>query len=89
MGQDITVGPGVQQVTWETLESYVREQVQGLIQTVLEAEVTELLGRAKSERRAESAGGAAERLSGVDGKLVGVAAGPESTGSAGTASGDR
>jgi len=51
IGQDITVGPGVQQVTWETLEAYVREQVQGLIQTVLEAEVTELLGRAKSERR--------------------------------------
>jgi len=52
MSESTTVEPGVQAVTWEGLEPWVREQVQGLIQTVLEAEVTELLGRCKSERRA-------------------------------------
>ena len=39
-------------VIWETLEAFVREKVQGFIQDVLEEEVTELLGREKSERRA-------------------------------------
>jgi len=37
--------------TWESLEEFVRERVQDLIQRVLEEEVTELLGREKSERR--------------------------------------
>ena len=36
---------------WEHLEEWVREQVQRFVQTILEAEVTELLGRRKSERR--------------------------------------
>ena len=36
---------------WEDLEEWVRGQVQGLIQELLEEEVTELLGRAKSARR--------------------------------------
>jgi transposase-like protein len=36
---------------WETLESFVREQVQQFIQRLLEEEVTELLGRRKSARR--------------------------------------
>lgn len=36
---------------WERLEDFVREQIQRLIQAVLEEEVTELLGRAKSTRR--------------------------------------
>jgi putative transposase len=36
---------------WNSLEAFVREQVQQLIQAVLEEEVTELLGRRKSERR--------------------------------------
>ena len=39
--------------TWETLHEWLREQAQGLIQKVLEAEVTELLGRARYQRRAE------------------------------------
>lgn len=39
--------------TWERLHEWLREQVQGLIQRVLEAEVTELLGRARYQRRAE------------------------------------
>jgi len=37
--------------TWETLEGFVRGHVQGLIQRVLEEEVTEFLGRGKHERR--------------------------------------
>lgn len=40
-----------QAVVWESLEGWVREQVQQLSQEVLEAEVTELLGRSKSQRR--------------------------------------
>ena len=38
---------------WETLESYARTQVQAVIQLLLEDEVTELLGRVKSERRVD------------------------------------
>ena len=37
--------------TWETLERYARGKVQELLQALLEEEVTELLGRKKSERR--------------------------------------
>lgn len=36
---------------WETIESYARTQVRNVIQTLLEDEITELLGRARSERR--------------------------------------
>ncbi len=38
--------------TWGTLEDWMRGQVQGLIQRVLEDEVTEFVGRTKSQRRA-------------------------------------
>lgn len=38
-------------VTWDHLEEWVRGKVQELIQTILEEEVTELLGRSRSERR--------------------------------------
>src|SRR5262250_2592680 len=37
--------------TWERLEDFVREHVQRFIQSLLEEEVTELLGRTKSTRR--------------------------------------
>jgi len=37
---------------WDTLELFAQGQVQEFIQQILEDEVTELLGRAKSERRA-------------------------------------
>jgi transposase-like protein len=37
--------------TWETLESFARTHVQTFIQQLLEDEVTDLLGRAKSVRR--------------------------------------
>ncbi|MDA1082690.1 MAG: transposase [Gemmatimonadetes bacterium] len=36
---------------WDSLETFARTHVQGFIQQLLEDEVTELLGRAKSERR--------------------------------------
>ena len=38
--------------TWERLEEFAREHVQRFIQTLLEEEVSELLRRAKSARRA-------------------------------------
>ena len=38
-------------VEWEHLEEWLRGKVQGFIQGVLEEEVTEFLGRSKSERR--------------------------------------
>jgi transposase-like protein len=41
-------------VVWESLESFVRGEVQQFIQALLEEEVTELLGRARSERRSNS-----------------------------------
>jgi putative transposase len=37
---------------WERLETFVREHVQRFIQALLEEEITELLGRATSARRA-------------------------------------
>ena len=36
---------------WETLEGMLREKAQEFIQQIMEEEVTELLGREKSERR--------------------------------------
>ena len=48
-----TVGPEGESRTpvWEVLEEVVREKAQEFIQQILEEEVTELLGREKSERR--------------------------------------
>lgn len=47
-----SIGGGIaSRVCWETLEEWARGQLQGLIQGMLEGEVTELLGRAKSQRR--------------------------------------
>ena len=39
--------------TWETLEDWARLSVQGLLQRVLEEEVTELLGRRRYKRRSD------------------------------------
>jgi len=46
-------GGGSSTPTWEALEGFVRTKAQELIQEILEEEVTELLGRKKSERKAE------------------------------------
>jgi transposase-like protein len=48
-------------VEWETLEEYVRGHVQDFLQRLLEEEVTETLGRIKSERRATVDAGAGYR----------------------------
>ena len=50
--KDDTAGVGSESTgpTWEVLEAWVRERAQALIQGILEEEVTELLGRDKSER---------------------------------------
>ena len=61
MGQCTTAEDRAQAVTWEMLEEFVRVKVQGFIQELLEEEVTELLGRGKSERRAVVDGGAGYR----------------------------
>jgi transposase-like protein len=52
MEQCTTVEDRAQAVVWETLDEFVRVKVQDFIQELLEEEVTELLGRGKSERRA-------------------------------------
>jgi len=50
-------GSGSTTPTWEVLEGFVRQKAQELIQEILEQEVTELLGRAKSERKTAGRGG--------------------------------
>jgi transposase-like protein len=46
-------GDAASSPVWDTLETFARGKVQEFIQQLLEDEVTELLGREKSERRAE------------------------------------
>jgi putative transposase len=54
MGKDRQAGAGVSsEEVWDRLEELVREQAQAFVQRILEEEVTEFLGRRKSERRAE------------------------------------
>ncbi len=62
MGKDRVVGSEVSSAEmWERLEEMVREQAQAFVQRVLEEEVTEFLGRRKSERRAEVDGASGYR----------------------------
>ena len=51
MQKETTAQNRPSRVGWEDVEQWVRQQVQGLVQDVLEQEVTEFLGRAKSARR--------------------------------------
>jgi putative transposase len=51
MGKQTTTETRGSRVGWDDLEEWVRAKVQELIQSVLEEEVTELLGRKKSDRR--------------------------------------
>ena len=44
----------VSRLEWDHLEDLLSGQVQGLIQYMLEEEVTEFLGRVKSARRSDS-----------------------------------
>ncbi len=52
--------------TWDTLEGMVREKAPEFIQHILEDEVTELLGRKKSERRAVVDAPAGYRKAGLE-----------------------
>jgi transposase-like protein len=51
MEKQTTTGSQASRVVWDNLEEWVRRKVQELIQSLLEEEVTELLGRKKSDRR--------------------------------------
>ena len=50
--QKLLAGAAASSPAWDTLETFARGKVQEFIQQLLEDEVTELLGREKSERRA-------------------------------------
>ena len=51
MGKQTTNGSQPSIIVWDNLEEWVRRKVQEFIQSLLEEEITELLGRQKSERR--------------------------------------
>lgn len=51
MRERITKRPEASRVVYGELEEYARGRVQEFIQGLLEEEVTEFLGRGKSERR--------------------------------------
>jgi transposase-like protein len=51
MGKQTTNGSQPSIIVWDNLEEWVRKKVQEFIQSLLEEEITELLGRQKSERR--------------------------------------
>jgi putative transposase len=56
MEQKTTTQSSSSSQMWERLEAFVREQVQRFIQALLEEEVSALLGRPKSARRAPGDG---------------------------------
>lgn len=51
MGKQITPPSRPSSASWEDLEAFVRERIQGFIQDLLEEEVTALLGRQRCQRR--------------------------------------
>jgi len=51
MRQETTPQAGTSRAEWESLESFVRQHAQEWVQRLLEEEVTQLLGRLKSQRR--------------------------------------
>src|SRR5262245_52834307 len=53
MKEKTTATESASRVCYETMEAEARSRIQSWLQDLLEAEVTELLGRAKSQRRAE------------------------------------
>jgi len=61
MHQRTTPGSLTSSPTWEGLHEWLREAIQKLLQAALEAEVTELLGRVKYQRRATVDGPAGYR----------------------------
>jgi transposase-like protein len=61
MGKQTTKGGQASRIVWDNLEEWVRRKVQEFIQSLLEEEITELLGRQKSERRKAVDGSPAHR----------------------------
>jgi hypothetical protein len=57
MKKKITKGLEASRVVYSELEGYARRKVQEFIQALLEEEVTEFLGRAKSKRSAATVEG--------------------------------
>ena len=57
MKKRITKGSEASRAVYSELEGYARRKVQEFIQALLEEEVTEFLGRPKSERRAQAVDG--------------------------------
>src|SRR6266568_2183317 len=55
MKEEITSTESASRVCYETMETHARNRIQGWLQDLLEAEVTEFLGRGKSQRQAEVA----------------------------------
>jgi len=51
MGKQSTTGSQTSRIAWDNLEEWVRRKVQEFIQSLLEEEIAELVGRKKSERR--------------------------------------
>jgi transposase-like protein len=61
MGKQTTIGSQASRIGWDDLEEWVRRKVQEFNQSVLEEEITELLGHQKSERRRAADGSLAYR----------------------------
>jgi len=55
MKEKTTSTQSVSTICYETMEAHARQRIQTWLQELLEAEVTEFLGRAKSQRRQEEA----------------------------------
>lgn len=53
MKEKTTAAESASRVCYETMEAHARERIQHWLQELLEVEVSEFLGRAKSQRRAE------------------------------------
>jgi transposase-like protein len=51
MRKQTTIGNQASRIGWDSLEEWIRRKVQEFIQFLLEEEISELLGRQKSERR--------------------------------------
>jgi putative transposase len=51
MGKETTARGHTSRIVWDNLEEWVRRKVQEFIQSLMEEEIAELLGRQKSERR--------------------------------------
>src|SRR6478609_7697810 len=62
MKQKTTIEQAASTVCYEMIEAKARERIQSWLQGLLEEEVTEFLGRGKSQRRSRGRGGLSQRL---------------------------